>query len=441
MWGGAYNPAMAPGPGARVWYAIYNLLLHLAALACLPFWILARLTRGRFRGQFKERMGRLPAPLLERFGRAPALWVHAASAGETVSAAPLVRRLRVAFPEAPILFTVTSRYGKEMAGRLLAGSADGIAYSPLDLPLFVARFLNRIRPFLYVMVETDLWPNMVRQAKARGIPVVLASGHAGPRRAWRRLRSFGRAVLGNVDLFLMQTEEDARRIVERGAPRDRVRSMGNLKFDGSSGSLPHEERLALRRAFALPEGVPVFVAGSTLAEDEGPVLDAVAALRGEGRDLRAIVAPRRQERVAELERRCAERGLACARRTAGGSAPVLILDTMGELAGCYNLADAAYVGGGLTPEVGLHNILEPIVCGAPVLFGPSHGKAHRIAQEFLERGAGLELADGAALLPALRRILGDPEERARLHRAAEALLKENRGAAERQARSIRELVA
>ncbi|MGH7162411.1 MAG: 3-deoxy-D-manno-octulosonic acid transferase, partial [Planctomycetota bacterium] len=142
-----------------LWYALYNVLVHLGALLCLPFWLFARFLRGRYRGQFRERMGILPRAALARFGERPAVWVHAASAGETVSAGPLVRRLREAFPDAPFLLTVTSRYGKEMAERSLGGAVDAVLFSPLDLPWFVRRFLERVNPLLYVMVETDLWPN------------------------------------------------------------------------------------------------------------------------------------------------------------------------------------------------------------------------------------------------------------------------------------------
>lgn len=424
----------------RLWYGLYNLLLHVGALCCLPFWLSVRLVRGRYRGQFLERMAIL-APEVRARLRGRCLWIHAASAGETASAAPLARRLKQAFPASPLLFTVTSRYGKEMARRQLEGIADAVCFSPLDLPVFVRRYLRATDPLLYVMVETDLWPNMVRICKRRGIPVALASGHAGARRAWRLVRPFGRRVLSHVDLFLMQTEADARNIVGRGAPAERVSVMGNLKFDSTGGYVPEEERARLRELFRIPAGVPLLVAGSTLEEDEAPVLDAILAVRGEGVDLHAVVAPRRQERAAELQRACEARGLPCGRRSEGGAGVVLILDTMGELARAYNLASAAYVGGGLTPEVGLHNILEPVVCGVPVLFGRHHGKAARVAAEFLRQGAGVEVRDGATLLAALRRALTDAEERARLRRAGDELLRRHQGAAERQARRIAELLA
>jgi 3-deoxy-D-manno-octulosonic-acid transferase len=415
-------------------------LLHLGALVCLPFWVFVRLVRGRYRGQFLERMAILSPGTVERLRGGRTVWIHAASAGETASAVPLVRRLKSAFPASPILFTVTSRYGKEMAAKQLAGVADAVCFSPLDLPTFVRRYLAKVDPILYVMVETDLWPNMVRKAKRRGIPVVLASGHASARAGWRLLRPFGRAVLSHVDAFLMQSEADVRNILDRGAPPDRVLPMGNLKFDGTAGLLGDAERARLRELFRIPAGAPVLVAGSTLEEDEAPVLDAVAALRREGTDLHAVVAPRKRERAEELRRGCAARGLPCALRTGGGGAPVLILDTMGELARAYNLAEVAYVGGGLTPEVGLHNILEPVVCGVPVVFGSHHGKAARIAAEFLRHGAGVEVRDGTGLLDALRTALTDVAARERLRRAGSDLLRRHQGAAERQALRIRELV-
>jgi 3-deoxy-D-manno-octulosonic-acid transferase len=424
--------------GVRLWYALYNVVLHVGVLVCLPFWLFVRLVRGRYRGQFLERMAVFPPEMREKFGERPAVWIHAASAGETASAAPLVAALREHFPNDPILFTFTSRYGKEMATRRLGEIVDSISFSPLDLPLFCRRFLNLVRPRLYVMVETDLWPNLVRHAKRRGAAVAIASGHAGPRSF---PRPFWRAVLGHVDLLLMQTEADARNIRGRGAPADRVHVMGNLKFDSSAGRLEGREVVAWREELGLPEGAPVFVAGSTLAEDEGPVLEAIAAVRREGLDLHAIVAPRRQERVADVVKGCEARGLEAVRRTAGGRAPVLILDTMGELARSYNVASVAYVGGGLTPDVGLHNLLEPLVCGAPVLFGPHRGKARRIAEEVLRAGAGVEVENGAALLETLRTLLTDADRHAGLVKQGQAMLASHEGAARRQADRIRELVA
>ncbi|MCZ6572751.1 MAG: hypothetical protein O7C98_06230 [Planctomycetota bacterium] len=430
---------MAGGLSVRFWYLLYNVVLHLGALFCLPVWLARRYLGGRYRGQFRERMGLLSPELVAPFEGKRALWVHAASAGETVSAAPLVRRLKAAFPDSPVLFTVTSRYGKEMATRLLHGEVEGIAFSPLDLPLFVGRFLQRFRPFLYVMVETDLWPNMVRMARRSGSRVVLASGHASAKRSLRLLRPFGRVTLGQVDAFLMQTPQSMQHLLRRGAPQGRVEVLGNLKFDGAE--VQTGERDALRRELGIKPDAPVLVAGSTLREDEAPVLDAVYTLRQEGLDLHAIVAPRRQERVQAVADGCRARGLDYVLRTAGGAAPVLILDTMGELARSYDAADVAYVGGGLTPSVGLHNILEPALCGVPVLFGLHHGKAAAVAAEFLRHDAGLEVTDGPGLLRGLRSVLTDPATRARLVRGAAQLLRTHRGAAQRQADRIREIVA
>jgi len=422
----------------RAWYALYNVLLHAGVVVCLPFWLAARFLRGRYRGQLKERMGILSPDVRSRFGDRPALWVHAASAGETVSAAPLIGALKEIWPDRPVLFTVTSRYGKEMAKRRLQGVADAVCFSPLDLPFFCRRYLAAVRPFAYVMVETDVWPNLLRKAQMRGVPCFLASGYASRRRF---PRPFWRAVFRHVDLFLMQTEEDARNVVARGAAEDRVSVGGNLKFDGSGRGVPDSEVPALREDFGFPGDDPVLVAGSTLAEDEGPVLDAVAALRAEGVPLRAIMAPRRADRVPEVLRGLAERGVEAALRTEGGGAPVLVLDTMGELAVTYNFASVAYIGGGLTPDVGLHNLIEPLVCGAPVLFGPHRGKAARVAHEVLRLGAGIEVASGDALLRAVRRVLSEPEAAAKLAAAGAEVLALHRGAARRQAERIREAVS
>ena len=419
----------------RLWYALYDLLLYAGVVACLPFWLFVRGRRGRARGQCLDRMGVLAPEGRARVGVQPALWVHAASAGETAAAVPLVRALKERWPDAPVLFTVTSRYGKEMAQRRLEGVADAVCFSPLDVPYFCRRYLAAIRPRLYAMVETDIWPNLLRQAAKREVPCFLASGYASPRTF---PRSFWRAVFSHVDLFMMQTDEDVRNVVARGAEAARVSVGGNMKFDGSGRALAADELPALREDFGFPAGSPVFVAGSTLLEDEEPILEAIAALRDDGIDLHAIIAPRRQDRVPEVMRALEQRGLDAVRRTEGGRAPILVLDTMGELAVTYNLASVAYVGGGFTPEVGLHNLIEPLVCGAPVLFGPHRGKAARVAHEILRLGAGVEIKDGGALLDTMRRVLTDPDTASRLGRAGKTLLEFHQGAAERQAVWIRE---
>jgi len=428
---------MPGGAGTAFWFVLYNTLLYLGVLLCLPFWLFVRLVRGRYQGQFRERMGIIDPEVRAKFGSAKAIWVHAASAGETASAVPLVRALKESLPRHPILFTVTSRYGKQMAEKRLEGVADAVCFSPLDLPFFCRRFLNAVDPLLYVMVETDIWPNVLRIARRRGIPCALASGYAS-RRSFPR--SFWRAVFSKIDLFLMQTEEDERNIIDRGAARDRVSVGGNMKFDSTSGAVEADAVPRLREDFGIPEGAPVFVAGSTLAEDEGPVLDAIATLRQEGIDLHAIVAPRRKERVPEVIGGLEERGIPAVLRTDGGSAVVVVLDTMGELAGTYNLAVAGYVGGGFTEDVGLHSLIEPLVCGTPVLFGPHRGKAARVAAEVERFGAGVEVADGAALLDTLRRILTDAARREKLSEAGADLLALHQGAAGRQARRIAQLV-
>lgn len=413
------------------WFALYNVVLHVGVVACAPFWFAVRFFRGRYKGQFRERMGLLSDDVRGRFGHAPAIWVHAASAGETVAAEPLVRALKKTWPDRPIFFSVTSRYGKRMAENRLTDVVDAICFSPLDLPVFCRRTIGIVQPALYVMVETDIWPNLVRLVRGT---CVLASGYASPRSF---PRAFWSTVFRHIDLFSMQTDQDASNMVRRGALPERVEVGGNLKFDGSGVAKSAEEVCAIRKRFNIPEGVPVFVAGSTLAEDEAPVLDAIAALRTEGIDLHAIVAPRRQDRVPEVLHGLLGRGVPAELRTAARAAPVIVLDTMGELADTYSIASIAYVGGGLTPDVGLHNLIEPLVGGAPVLFGPHRGKAARVVREIMRTGAGVELADGSELLAKMRSVLIDDVERRRLVQAGHDLLDLHRGAAERQAQAIR----
>ncbi|MFQ5767556.1 MAG: 3-deoxy-D-manno-octulosonic acid transferase [Acidobacteriota bacterium] len=417
---------------ARLWAGLYTVLLEAGQTAVAPLGLAYRLA-GRELGNLNRRRGVLPASTLSRLNGRRAIWVHAASAGETAAAFPLVCRLQDALPDHPVLFTVTSPYGLAMARRQMGERVAGIHYAPLDLPRYCRRLLRQVRPLLYLVVENDVWPNMVRMVKEQGGKVIVASGQAGPRTF---PREFWRATFRHVDRFLMQTDGDARNIVSRGALPSRVEVMGNLKMEGRVPPLAGGERRCMEEEFGFPAGASILVAGSVQKEDEVPVLEAVARLRQEGIDLRAVVAPRRLDRVAAIEQRCVSLHLASVRRTAGGRAPVVILDSMGELARVYGLARVAYVGGGFTRPGGLHNLAEPLALGVPVLYGPFHGQVTRLAGEVLKEGAGLEIRKKAALAPALGRVLRREKLRGQMAAAAEALMAPHRGASTRYLQAI-----
>jgi 3-deoxy-D-manno-octulosonic-acid transferase len=366
------------------------------------------------------------ARLGERLGRCAGvvpggIWVHAVSVGEVQAAAVLVRALRERHPTLPLLVTCGTATGRARAEALYAGVAL-VRYLPWDLPDAVARFLGRVRPRLGIVVETELWPNLYRAARRRGVPLLVASARLSARSVarYRPLRRLTRDALASVTVAA-QTSADAARFVAIGAEPARVHVTGNLKFDFEVPSGAPEAG-ALERA-RLGTARPVWVAGSTHEGEEEQLLAAHAALRRLRPDALLVLAPRHPPRFAAAAALVARSGLAAVRRTDGGpvraDTAVLVLDTLGELLTFYAAGDVA---------VGGHNLLEPAALGRCVLAGPHTANAGG-SDALLEAAGGLvRVRDAATLATALAALLADPGERARRGRAGEAIVAANRGA-------------
>jgi 3-deoxy-D-manno-octulosonic-acid transferase len=403
--------------------------------------LLARAVRaGRYREGLGQRLGRaLPALPQAADGRGP-IWLHAVSVGEATAARPLVARLRAARPEIPVVVSTVTDTGQAVARSQLPGVPT--FYFPLDFAGPVARALSHVRPRLVVLMETELWPTFLLTCRRRGIPVLLANGRISRRSFARYARA--RALLGPtltaIAAFCMQTREDAERIIALGADPARVAVLGNVKYDLAPGAPARAADLGLAA------GAPLLVAGSTHRGEEEAVLGALALGREVAPGLRLLVAPRHPERAREVEGLVRRAGHAGVLRSAlpGGAraadgAPVIVLDTVGELAGIYALATLAFVGGSLVPWGG-HNPLEPAAWGCPVLFGPHMENFGEMAEAFLARGGAIRVADAAALGATVRALLADPQRRESLGRAAAGVLAEHRGAAGGIVRAIEALL-
>jgi 3-deoxy-D-manno-octulosonic-acid transferase len=322
---------------------------------------------------------------------------------------------------------------------------DGLFFAPFDFPHSVRRALEVVNPSLLLLVETELWPNLIHEVSRRGTRVALVNGRISPRSfpRYRRVRRFLSSVLAEIDLFLMQGEAHAERIREMAAPPDRVRVTGNLKFDAVETGRPPERLVRLMNVGGARR--PLWVAGSTVAGEEELVLSAFHRVRERVPQARLLVAPRHPERFAAVPGLIEAAGFRCLRRSALDPAAwtdgeVLLLDTLGELAQLYALASVVFVGGSLVPSGG-HNILEPAVAGKPVLVGPHMENFQEIADELLLEGALLQVRSADELGDAIAALLLDERRRGELAARARAIVLKNRGACGRTAEQLAALVA
>ena len=339
-----------------------------------------------------------------------------------------------------------------MSGQKLARSvsdADAVFYFPFDFTFIVRKTLSLVKPRLFVMVETEIWPNLLRECRRRNVRTALVNGRISPRSfpRYRIIRPFMRRVLGDIDRFCVQSDETARRLGKLGADASRVTVTGSLKFDSLDPSTaPGRGRERVLRFFRISQGRLVFIAGSTSKGEEEAVIRAFNRVRTTkaGSNALLILAARHPERFADVERLCQREGLSTRRRSdlpidSEPRVDAVILDTIGELAQLYQIATAVFVGGSLVPAGG-HNILEPAVHGRPIIFGPYMDNFAEIADAFLSKGAAIQVRDDRELEDAVVSLMADPVRRTRLGAAARALVDENRGSKDKTLNVLAELL-
>ena len=423
----------------RMGWLLYQLVIATGMALAAPF-LLAR--RGRH--YWVTLAGRLgfhrEAALPEE--RRRGLWIHAVSVGEVAVAATLVRRLP---EELPLVITTVTPTGQERARALFAGDGQrAVAYLPFDLGFAVSTFFRRFQPAALILVEGDYWPLVLEAARRRSVPVAVINGRVGER-SGRRLARFPwlarQLFFDPVARFAVQTDDDRRRLIAAGAPAERITVAGNLKFDASEPEPRPELEAEIRR---LAAGRPILLAGSTMPGEEEQILDAFTAL-GAGNDALLLIAPRHPERFDGVARLIRERGLACLRRsrmeeaTETTAVAVLLLDSLGELAGLYRVADVAFIGGTLVPTGG-HNPLEPACFAVPTVVGPSMDNFREMAESFDRAGAWARVADAGELARLWRTWLAEPEVAKAVGGKAGELLAANRGAVERTLKVIEPLM-
>jgi 3-deoxy-D-manno-octulosonic-acid transferase len=411
-------------------FVLYEVLLYLVFLIALPFFLITGLLRGKYLANFPERIG---------FYRTPAaahdLWIHAVSVGETLASRPVIDEVLRRRPGTSIVFTTTTLTGQVQARRLFPEAT--VTYFPIDFTTSVRRFLDHHRPRLFAAMETEIWPNVTRLSRARGLKLMLANGRLSDRSFPRYLaiRPLVRRILRHYDRVLVRDDGDRKRFIAIGAPPDAVETTGNVKFDFAMNDEPLEIRPQIESLIA---GRRVLILGSTREGEEELILPLLGDFI-EKNNAFVIIAPRKPERfdlVAAM--------MPMVRRTQLGtrhSAPgtVLLLDSVGELTRIYPFATVAFVGGSLVPSGG-HNPIEPAAAGVPVCFGPHMTNFREIASTFLESDAAVEVRSPAELIAFATRMFDDPTARAAYGERARRTVEQNRGAAARTAQRIVELL-
>ncbi|MCY1282697.1 3-deoxy-D-manno-octulosonic acid transferase [compost metagenome] len=420
---------------------LYSLLFHLG----LPLVGVRLFLRSRQAPAYARRIGERFAcglPPLKPGG----IWVHAVSVGESIAAAPMIRALLERHPELPITVTCMTPTGSERIRALFAGEPRiQHCYLPYDLPWTAARFLDRVRPTLAVIMETELWPNHIHQCARRGIPVALANARLSARsaRGYARFAALTRPMLAEMSWLAVQTEAEAERFRQLGARPQRVTVTGSIKFDLHLDPSLGERAAALRDAWGA-SARPLWIAASTHAGEDEIILDAHRRLLERHPEALLILVPRHPERFAAVHALCQAHHFATRRRSTGeavqAATQVLLGDTMGELLFLYALADLAFVGGSLVATGG-HNLLEPAALGKPVLSGPHLFNFLEIAAQLREAGALQEVADAEALAAALLRLWGEPAAAQTMSAAGLAVLHANQGALDRLLDGLDRLLA
>ena len=446
-------------------YFVYSVLMGVAALLTAPYWLIQGLRHRKYLSNFRERLGfSLPA-----LGKLPAqrpktIWIHAVSVGEVLAGITLMKRLKEAYPNRPLIISTTTLTGRALAKERVP-FADAIIFFPFDWAFSIRRLLDAVNPALIIVLETEIWPNFLRESHNRNIPVIFASGRISDRsfaRYQKYLRLFGfylrpflSSVLRNPQAFLMQTPADADRLRALGAPPERIKVIGNLKYDMI---LPEATPLStwLEEECQRQGRWPVIVAGSVVASEEPLALIAFGVVQGDFRNALLVLAPRKPERFAaaadfieESHRKFVRRselpipgpGITPKPNANSNSiaedATVVLLDSIGELASLYPLADGAFVGGSLVGAGG-HNILEPAAFGKVPVFGPSMENFADIAARFVQAGAAIQVESPEDAGVEWIHLLKDPAKMKRMGNAAKQLVESSRGALDRVMAEIAE---
>jgi 3-deoxy-D-manno-octulosonic-acid transferase len=420
---------------------LYSVALATTMLVSLPYWLFQMLRHGKYRKGFTERLGRVPARLHLPAQAEPTIWVHAVSVGEVLAVAGLVEELQRRFPKHKIFISTTTDTGQALARKRFGD--DRVFYFPMDFAFAIRPCLRALHPQMVVIAETEFWPNFMRLTHASGARIAVVNARISDRSLprYRRFRSLIRSVLTNVDLFLAQTPQDASRLRDIGANEKNIRVSGNLKFDMAAPASPAIVE-NIRSSIAATGGGPVLVCGSTVDGEEALLLKAFQNLLVQYPQAVMILAPRHPERFPGVTALLDNISIHCRRRSIWNGEPlsggVLLLDTIGELAALYALADIAFVGGSLVPHGG-HNIIEPAQHGVAIVVGHHTENFRDIVGLFQSKDA-VRIAGPTELPQMLLDLLANDVERKTLGQRAHETMQSQMGATTRTADALEELL-
>jgi 3-deoxy-D-manno-octulosonic-acid transferase len=423
-------------------YLLYDLILYASSLFLVPYYLFRGLRFGKARHGIRERLGIFPKDLHRQLMGRQVIWVHAVSVGETRAAIPLLKSLRKHYPDALLVLSNVTETGRKIAAGVK--EVDHYIFFPFDLRWIVRKTLNIIKPNLIILVETEIWPNFVLEAKRQEIPLVLVNGRISDR-SFPRYRMAGKLlepILDSISDFCMQSEQDSRRIRHLGASSGRVQVTGNLKFDMQPPEIDTTELSSLKRDLKLPEACTIWVAGSTHNGEELQLVDVYQKLRKSCPNLFLILVPRHPERCRQVHDELSKKDIAVTFRSEVvtinrtlTSGEIMIVDTLGEMLKLYAVSELVFVGGSLVP-VGGHNVLEASLMKKPVLFGPYMQNFKEIARLVRAAHGGLQVKDSDDLYRQMKVLLENPTEAERIGDNGRYLLQENQGATERTLKVI-----
>lgn len=421
----------------RPMYLGYSLLLSLGLIVLIPHFLFQALAHGKYIAGLRQRLGSIP-PVNGK----PVIWLHCVSVGETQAARPLAKRLKQQFPHHDLVVSTITLTGQTLARDVFRNQAASVFYFPFDWRWTVRRALKAVNPAAVLIMETELWPNFLRECNSRRIPVALVNGRISRQsfRRYRLIKFFLRRVLSSLSIAVMQSETDLERLKALGMASERLFNAGNLKFDAELTSELTSKTEEIRQRFAVDLNRPLILAASTHAPEEAIIIESIQKLR-QKQPVRLMLAPRHPERFNEVAGMLQKSGLSWTRRTNPPNAndaesSVILLDTIGELPATYALAQIVFVGGSIVDKGG-HNVLEPAAAGATVVTGAHTHNFHAIVELMNEAGALVQLPaleDAAAsdeLAYVFEKLLASPAEREELGRRAKELITANQGAADR----------
>ena len=427
-------------------FSAYRLLTACSSVLLIPLiWMHHRFRGGDYR-RFYQRMGYYPDTVAKGFHGKPRIWIHAVSVGEVGVAAAIVKALHQMLPQCAIALSTIREQGLGRARELL-GDTGRYFFAPLDLVIPTRKALRTIRPDVLVLLETEIWPNLIVEAQRAGARIAIVNGRISPRsiRRYHKVRSLMHYTLSHVDAFSMISEEDAARIRSLGAAADRVCVNGNAKFDRPDPLIEEGVQVWGRRLYGIHEGAQAIVAGSTRHPEEPVILDAFMKIRARWPNTVLIIAPRHIERTEQVAQWVRARGLACQLRTTLDTpdecrtAPVVILDTIGELTATYSIADIVFCGGSLVPKGG-QNILEPAMWGKPILYGPSMEDFADARELIQAAGGGVTVETADQMADKCIEWLQSPQQSIAAGLAARKAILPHRGAAHKHAQVIHALL-